>query len=110
MVLSYAITVCNELTEIQNLVTFLLDNKRTEDEIIITYDSKNGSSRVEEYLRSHSVNNQFMWYPFEFNGNFSDLKNHTKSKCRCENVFTPLIISCTGLIHFISLSFLNTLA
>ena len=81
MVLSYAITVCNELTEIQNLVTFLLDNKRTEDEIIITYDSKNGSSRVEEYLRSHSVNNQFMWYPFEFNGNFSDLKNHTKSKC-----------------------------
>ena len=81
MVISYAITVCNEQVEIQNLVTFLLDNKREQDEIVITFDSKNGSNDVEEYLRAKSVNGEFKWYPFEFNGNFSDLKNHTKSKC-----------------------------
>ena len=39
MKLSYAITVCNELNEIQTLVTFLLEHKRVEDEIVITYDS-----------------------------------------------------------------------
>ena len=81
MVISYAITVCNEQVEIQNLVTFLLDNKREQDEIVITFDSKNGSNDVEEYLRAKSVNGEFKWYPFEFNGNFSDLKNHTKDNC-----------------------------
>ena len=84
--LSYAITVCNEAVEIQNLVTFLLDNKRTEDEIVITFDSKNGSTSVEDYLRAKSVNAEFSWHPFEFQGNFSDLKNHTKSMCRGEYI------------------------
>ena len=79
--LSYAITVCSEHIEIQKLVTFLLDNKRTEDEIVITYDSNNGSKGVEEYLRSHSVNGEFSWHPYKFDGNFSDLKNYTKSMC-----------------------------
>ena len=87
MVLSYAITVCNEHVEIQKLVTFLLDNKRTQDEIVITFDSKNGSKDVEEYLRSHSVNGEFSWYPFEFDGNFSDLKNHTKKMCSGDFIF-----------------------
>jgi len=79
--LSYTITVCSEHIEIQKLVTFLLDNKRTEDEIVITFDSKNGSEGVEEYLRSHSVNGEFNWHPFEFDGNFSNLKNHAKKMC-----------------------------
>ena len=41
MKLSYGITVCKEDVEIQRLVTFLLEHKRVEDEIVITYDSKN---------------------------------------------------------------------
>jgi hypothetical protein len=57
MKISYAITVCNEFVEIQKLVLFLLDHKRKEDEIVILYDSKNGDEGVEEFLRSHSVNN-----------------------------------------------------
>jgi hypothetical protein len=81
MKLSFAITVCNEEIELQKLVTFLLKHKELQDEIVITYDSKNGSKGVEEYLRSHSVNGEFNWHPFEFEGNFSDLKNHTKSMC-----------------------------
>lgn len=78
MKISYGITVCNELTEIQRLVTFLLKHKELQDDIVITYDSKNGSEMVEEYLRSHSINGEFSWHPFEFTGDFAKLKNHTK--------------------------------
>jgi hypothetical protein len=87
LVLSYAITVCNEHVEIQKLVTFLLDNKREQDEIVITFDSKNGSKSVEDYLRTKSVNGEFNWHPFDFSGNFSDLKNYTKSMCSGDYIF-----------------------
>ena len=87
MVISYAITVCSEHVEIQKLVTFLLDNKREQDEIVITFDSRNGSKSVEDYLRTKSVNGEFNWHPFDFNGNFSDLKNYTKSMCSGDYIF-----------------------
>ena len=87
MKISYGITVCNEETEIQRLVTFLLKHKELQDEIVITYDSKNGSKGVEEYLRSHSVNGEFNWHGFDFNKNFSDLKNHTISMCSGDYIF-----------------------
>ena len=87
MKISYGITVCNEHVEIQKLVTFLLDNKREQDEIVITFDSKNGSKSVEDYLRAKSVNGEFSWHPFDFNGNFSDLKNYTKSMCSGDYIF-----------------------
>ena len=85
--LSYAITVCNELIEIQKLVSFLLNNKRLEDEIVIVFDSKNGSKDVEKYLRAKSVNAEFIWHPFDFNGNFSELKNYTKKMCNGDFIF-----------------------
>ena len=87
MVISYAITVCSEHVEIQKLVTFLLDNKREQDEIVITFDSRNGSKSVEDYLRTKSVNGEFNWHPFDFSGNFSDLKNYTKSMCSGDYIF-----------------------
>ena len=40
MKISYAITVCNEFKEIQELVTFLKEKKRQQDEIVILYDQK----------------------------------------------------------------------
>ena len=84
MKISYAITVCNEEVEIQRLVTFLLKHKELQDEIVITYDSKNGTKEVEEYLKSDIG---FSWHIFEFSGNFSDLKNHTKSMCSGDYIF-----------------------
>ena len=87
MKISYGITVCNEEMELQKLVTFLLKHKELQDEIVITYDSKNGSKGVEEYLRSHSVNGEFNWHPFEFEDNFSDLKNYTKKMSSGDYVF-----------------------
>ena len=84
MKISYAITVCNEEVEIQRLVTLLLKHKELQDEIVITYDSKNGTKNIEEYLKS---NIGFSWHSYEFSGNFSDLKNHTKSKCSGDYIF-----------------------
>ena len=52
MKISYAITVCNEFTEIQHLVNFLIENKRHEDNIVILFDSNNGSNSVEQFLRA----------------------------------------------------------
>ena len=42
MKISYAITVCNELVEIQRLLPFLIQNKRKQDEIVVFYDTNNG--------------------------------------------------------------------
>ena len=84
---SYAITVCNEIVEIQRLVSFLLDNKRNEDEIIILYDGVNGIEPVEEYLRAKSVNVDFMWYNGVFNNHFADWKNTLKDLCNGDYIF-----------------------
>ena len=84
MKISYAITVCNEEIELQRLVAFLLKHKELQDEIVITYDSNNGSKSTEEYLKN---NIGFSWHPFEFSDNFSDLKNHTKSMCSGDYIF-----------------------
>ena len=87
MKISYAITVCNEFLEIQKLVTFLLDNKRQEDEIIILYDQGNGDKGVEDYLRSKSVNGAFNWHSGIFEGHFANWKNKLTSLCSGDYIF-----------------------
>lgn len=87
MKISYAITVCNEFVEIQNLVSFLLENKRTEDEIVVLYDSSNGNEGVESYLRAKSVNSEFAWHKGEFNHHFADWKNKLTSLCNGDYIF-----------------------
>ena len=87
MKISYAITVCNEIVEIQRLVSFLFEYKRFEDEIVILYDSKGGTKPVEEYLRSHSVNGEFRWHSGEFEGHFANWKNKLTSYCTGDYIF-----------------------
>jgi len=87
MKISYAITVCNEIVEIQRLVSFLLEHKRFEDEIVILFDSKGGTKAVEEYLRSHSVNGEFTWHSGEFEGHFADWKNKLTTYCDGDYIF-----------------------
>ena len=82
MKLSYAIPVKDELLEIQRLLPFLIENKDKEDEIVVLYDSKNGSIGVESYLRKMNVEtSKFLWYPYEFDGHFANMKNHLTSLC-----------------------------
>lgn len=87
MKISYAITVCTEFEEIQRLVPFLISHKRSEDEIVILYDKRNGSGGVEEYLRSHSANGEFIWHGEEFKGDFSQWKNDLGSMCSGDYIF-----------------------
>jgi hypothetical protein len=87
MKISYAITVCNEAEEIQRLISFLLENKRHKDEIVVLFDSKNGTNTVEEYLRSHSVNGEFIWHKKDFDGHFADWKNYLTSLCYGDYIF-----------------------
>ena len=87
MKISYAITVCNEFVEIQQLINHLLTNKRHRDEIIILFDSNNGSPKVEEFLRAKSVNGEFNWFPYPFNGHFAEMKNFLTSMCKGDYVF-----------------------
>ena len=87
MKISYAVTVCNEFVEIQNLVSFLLENKRTEDEIVILYDSKNGDEAIEEFLRAKSVNSEFAWHKDEFDNHFANWKNKLKDLCSGDYIF-----------------------
>jgi hypothetical protein len=51
------------LVEIQRLLPFLIENKRKQDEIVVFYDSNNGSKSVDEYLRTQS---QSTFTPFRY--------------------------------------------
>ena len=75
MKISYAITVCNEFLEIQRLVNFLLKHKRMQDNIVILYDEVNGDPEIENFLRSHSINKEFVWHKGKFEKHFANWKN-----------------------------------
>ena len=88
MKISYAIPVCNEFVEIQQLVSFLLENKRSEDEIVVLYDSKNGDKEVESYLRKMNTEKSlFRWESYSFDGNFAAMKNRLNSLCTGDYIF-----------------------
>ena len=87
MKISYAVTVCNEFVEIQKLIPFLLKNKRAEDEVVVLFDSNNGDTAVEEYLRSHSINGEFHWIGYEFDGHFANMKNRLTEMCNGDYIF-----------------------
>ena len=87
MKISYAITVCNEFQEIQRLINFLIKHKRPEDEVVVLFDSINGTSDVEEFLRAKSVNGEFNWIPYKFDGHFANMKNHLTSLCNGDYIY-----------------------
>jgi hypothetical protein len=85
MKISYAITVCNELEEIKRLVSFLLSNKRKEDEIVILFDEKNGTDEVFDYIESQVYGCEVFCEKFE--GHFADWKNLLTSHCEGDYIF-----------------------
>lgn len=50
--ISYSITCCQEIDEIQKLIPHIQKFKRNYDEIIVLFDEKNGSDEVREYLET----------------------------------------------------------
>ena len=88
MKISYAVTVCNELLELQRLLSFLIENKREVDEIVVFYDTKNGSKSVEDYLKAQSVNaTKFRWLGYHFDGHFANMKNALTEACLGDYIF-----------------------
>ena len=90
MKISYAITVCDEFIEIQRLVNFLIQNKDTEDEIVVQMDlSVDDLKNISEEKRQIHIylmklNSQgsirVVFYPL--NNDFAKFKNHLTEECK----------------------------
>ena len=78
--ITYAVTVCNELEEITKLINFLHPRIKSEDEILIQYDSDSTTDAVKQYLliisQLHNTNIRVISYPL--NNDFASFKNNLK--------------------------------
>lgn len=87
MKISYAITVCNELEEIQRLLTFLLDKKREQDEIVVLLDKPKASKQLEILLEGYAHSSKITLAIDYFENHFADWKNKLNSFCTGDYIF-----------------------
>jgi hypothetical protein len=89
MKISYAVTVCDEFIEIQQLLAFLLQNKRQQDEIVVLVDlTKNEpTSELLGYLHKLSSNDKITLVEDNFDGHFANWKNKLSSLCKGDYIF-----------------------
>ena len=83
MKISYAVTVCNEIKEIQELVPHLLEFKRSQDEVVVLYDN-NGTKEVLDYLQSVEG---IKLVCDNFDGHFANWKNKLNLLCSGDYIF-----------------------
>ena len=81
---TYAITVCNELTEITTLIDFLKDKIGSDDEILIQYDSDSATDAVKNYLNiiSQMHQSKIKVISFPLNKDFASFKNNLKNNAK----------------------------
>jgi len=88
MIVSYAITVHNELKEITSLIDFLLPRIDTEDEIVVQYDKTSVTRDVIEYLDViKELQSRVIVVGFPLNKDFAAFKNNLKENCKGEFIF-----------------------
>jgi hypothetical protein len=88
MKITYAVTVADEIKEIQTLLPLLIENKREEDEIIVQYDNQKVSVEVLEYLNDLTFEKKIdktIGYPL--NGDFGTYKQHLTQNCTGDWIF-----------------------
>ncbi len=85
MNVSYAITVCNERNEIEKLISFLIQNKHFGDEIVVLFDTNNGTNEVEVFL--DTISSHISLHKSSFNFHFADWKNQLSSYCTKDYIF-----------------------
>ena len=85
MKISYAVTICNELKEIQKLIPFLIERKQPQDEIVVLVDTENGTAEVIEYLGT--LESEIHIVGDKFKGHFADWKNYLTSLCSGDYIF-----------------------
>jgi hypothetical protein len=83
--ITYAITVKDELEEIKKLLPFLIKTKRDEDDIVVLWDSRDGTEEMLNFLTSQE--DDIALYQDEFNGHFADWKNKLTSHCFGDYIF-----------------------
>lgn len=88
MKISYAIPVCNEHEEIDRLLELLLKYKRSEDEIVVQFDSGNTTEEVFKVLDKYDgPDGQIRVTHKPLRGDFATFKNHLKSMCKGDWIF-----------------------
>tara|TARA_B100001778_G_scaffold292079_1_gene262481 strand:- start:6332 stop:6955 length:624 start_codon:yes stop_codon:yes gene_type:complete len=87
MKISYAITVCNEINEITNLLNFLLKHRRKQDEIVILFDKGNGTAEVWNRIIELKGENNVNYTSKTFKNHFADWKNYLTSLCTGDYIF-----------------------
>jgi len=89
MKISYAIPVCNESIELKRLLSFLFENKRTKDEIVVQCDKGNTTQEVYQVLQEYSdvYSVGFKVVEFPLNGDFATFKNNLKKHCTGDYIF-----------------------
>jgi len=86
MKLSYAITVYNELEEIQRLIPYLLKHKSEEDEIVVLWDNK-GPNDIFNYLAPFHESLEIQFHQSYFENNFAEWKNKLTAECSGDFIF-----------------------
>ena len=87
MKISYAITVCNELEEIQQLIPLLHETIREEDEIVVLLDKPKASQELIDQLHRYSSANWILLKESTFQGHFADWKNELNALCSGDWIF-----------------------
>ena len=84
MKISYAITVCNEILEIQKLLSFLNTHKREQDEVVVLYDETNGDPIIKSNLLKNPT---IQFHSGKFDGHFANWKNQLTDYCDGDYIF-----------------------
>tara|TARA_R110002049_G_scaffold14211_4_gene60351 strand:- start:1806 stop:2423 length:618 start_codon:yes stop_codon:yes gene_type:complete len=79
MIISYAITVCDEHKELDRLLSFLIKNIREGDEIIVQCDEENTTPEVLKVLNKCADRIKVIEFPL--NNHFANFKNNLSKNC-----------------------------
>jgi hypothetical protein len=83
--ITYAICVCDEHRELHELLSFLVDTKRTEDDINILVDKGKCTDPVRVALKHFEKD--ITTHEREFTGDFSEHRNYHASLCKGDYIF-----------------------
>ena len=89
MKISYAITVCNEHKEVEKLLTFLFEHKRSEDQVVVQMDKDNVTKEVVdvcERFESKSAS-EYNLVQYSLDKNFAAYKNNLNKACAGNWIF-----------------------
>jgi hypothetical protein len=85
--ISWAITVCNEDKELDQLLADLVSNINPQDEIVIQADSLKVTKEVKDVIADFSKSYPIKFIEFPLNMDFASFKNNLKSSCKGDYIY-----------------------